>query len=104
FLAGAGFFFCICALINATLLGLGRSSLQLKLSLTLGGATIAVVGIAAPFGVTAVSAALAGAIGLVCALYVHQLARHLSMPRRPFVAAFGPALCASAAMSAALLG
>ncbi|MDB5476795.1 MAG: polysaccharide transporter, family [Phenylobacterium sp.] len=103
-LAGAGFFFCICSLVSAILMALGRSALQLRLSMLLGGATIVIVGATARFGVTVVSAALAGGIGLVCAVYVHHLARALKMPRRRLIAAFGPALLGSAAMTAVLLG
>jgi O-antigen/teichoic acid export membrane protein len=103
-LAGAGFFFCICSLVSATLMALGRSALQLRLSMLLGGATIVIVGATARSGLTVVSAALAGGIGLVCAVYIHHLARALKMPRRRLVAAFGPALMGSVVMTAALLG
>jgi PST family polysaccharide transporter len=103
-LAGAGFFFCVCSLVSATLMALGRSALQLRLSMLLGGATIVIVGATARSGVTVVSAALAGGIGLVCAVYIHHLARALKMPRRRLIAAFGPALMGSAAMTAVLLG
>jgi PST family polysaccharide transporter len=103
FLAGAGFFFCICPMVNATLMALGRSALQLKLSLTLGGMTILVVAAAAPFGLTAVSAALFVGVGLVCSLYVHHLAGALSMPRRALIRAFGPAAAGVASMAAVLL-
>jgi len=102
-LAGAGFFFCICSLVSATLMALGRSALQLRLSMLLGGATIVIVGATARSGVTVVSAALAGGIALVCAVYIHHLARALKMPRRRLVAAFGPALLGSALMTAVLL-
>ena len=103
-LAGAGFFFCLCAIMATTLMGLGRTDLQLRLSLVLGGATIAIVAVAARFGVTAVSAGLAVGIGLVCALYVAGLARGLAMPPARLLAALGPAAAGSAAMAALLLG
>lgn len=102
-LAGAGFFFCLCALIGATLMARGRSELQLKLSLILGGATIVIVASAAPFGVTAVSAGLAVGIGLVGCVYIHQLAGDLKMPRLRLFAALRPALYGVAAMAAVLL-
>lgn len=104
FLAGAGFFFCICSLVNATLMALGRSALQLRLSMLLGGATIVIVATAAPFGLTAVSAALFAGIGLVCAVYIHQLAGALQSPRRELLSAFGPAAAATAVMAIALIG
>jgi PST family polysaccharide transporter len=85
-------------------MGLGRTSLQLKLSLVLGGATVALVAAGAPFGVTAVSAALAVGVGAVCGLYVVQLARSLGMSPLRLLAAFTPAAVASAAMAAALMG
>ncbi|HEV2533299.1 MAG TPA: lipopolysaccharide biosynthesis protein [Phenylobacterium sp.] len=103
-LAGAGFFFCICSLVSAILMALGRSALQLRLSMLLGGATIVIVGATASFGVTVVSMALAIGIAGVCAVYVHQLARALKMPRRTLVAAFRPALLGVAAMAAVLIG
>jgi PST family polysaccharide transporter len=102
-LAGAGFFFCLCAMIGAILMARGRSELQLKLSLTLGGATIVIVGATAPFGLTAVSAALAIGIALVGCLYIHQLAGDLKMPRLALFAAVRPALLGVSAMTAVLL-
>lgn len=102
-LTGAGFFFCICSVVNATLMGLGRSDLQLRLSMILGGATIVIVSATAPFGVSAVSIGLAVGIGLVCGVYMHQLAKHLKMRRRTLAVAFRPALLAAGAMSAALI-
>jgi PST family polysaccharide transporter len=103
FLAGAGFGFCMCAMMSAAAMGLGRSGLQLRMSLIMGAAAIVVVALAAPAGLVAVSAALAVAIAAVCALYVRQLAGDLRMRRRALLAAFTPALSASAVMSAALL-
>lgn len=101
-LAGAGFFFCICALINATLMGLGQSGLQFRLSLALGVTTILVVSGAAPFGVTAVSASLIVGTGLICATYIHFLALHLKTPLTRFISAFRPAAIATTAMAAGL--
>ena len=102
-LAGAGFFFCMCAIMATTLMGLGRTALQLKLSLTLGAATILLVAGAARFGVTAVSAALAMGVGAVCGFYALQLARGLKMSPARLLAAFAPAATAGAAMAGALL-
>jgi PST family polysaccharide transporter len=102
-LACAGFFFCLCAMIGAILMARGRSALQLKLSLTLGGATVLIAGGAGPFGLTAVSAGLALGIGLVGCLYIHQLAGDLKMPRLALFAALRPALYGVVAMSAVLL-
>lgn len=103
-LAAAGFFFCICSFVSATLMALGRSALQLRLSLLLGGATIVIVGAAASFGLTIVSIGLAGGIALVCGIYIHHLARALKMPRRRLIWAFGPAVLGSAVMVLVLLG
>jgi len=102
-LAGAGFFFCICALVNANYMALGRSAQQLKLSLVLGGATIVIVAVTAPLGVTVVSAGLAVGIGLVCGFYLRQLAKALEMPALRLVRAFAPAVTGVAAMSGVLL-
>jgi PST family polysaccharide transporter len=102
-LAAAGFFFCMCAIMATTLMGLGRTGLQLRLSLALGGATIALVAVAAPFGVTAVSAALACGIAAVCGLYVARLARGLAMPPWRLVRGFAPAAAGAGAMTLALL-
>jgi PST family polysaccharide transporter len=102
-LACAGFFFCLSALMGATLMALGRSGLQLKMSLIQGGATIVIVAVAAPFGVTAVSAGLAIGIGLVSGLYIHQLAGDLKVSRLRLFGGLAPAATGVAAMAAALL-
>lgn len=102
-LSAAGFFFCVCSLVSAILMALGRSALQLRLSLILGGATILIVGATAAFGLTAVSAGLAVGIGLVCLYYQRRLAQNLEMPGRELAAAFTPAAAGTAAMAAVLL-
>jgi PST family polysaccharide transporter len=102
-LAAAGFFFCVCSLVNAVYMALGRSAEQLKLSLALGGATIVVVAVSAPFGVTAVSAALAIGTGLICGFYIRQVAKALDMPLWRVIAAFGPAFYGVGSMAAVLL-
>jgi PST family polysaccharide transporter len=102
-LAVAGFFFCICALVTAVFMALGRSALQLKLSLLLGGATIVIVGLTAQFGVAVVAATLGLGAGGVSLIYLHNLARALRMSRRALVGAFMPAIVGLTAMIAALL-
>ena len=101
-LAAAGFFFCLCSIVATTLMGLGRTALQLRLSLMLGGATIVLVGAAAHFGLTAVSATLAVGIAAVAGLYIHRLAAALKTPAVSLLAAAGPALAGCAAMTIAL--
>jgi PST family polysaccharide transporter len=103
-LAVAGFFFCNCSLVSAIYMALGRSKEQFRMSLLLGGTTICVVAAAAPFGLTAVSAALAVAIGLVWALYMRQLGKALEAPRLRLIRVYGPAALGVAVMTAALLG
>jgi O-antigen/teichoic acid export membrane protein len=102
-LAVAGFFFCICALVTAVFMALGRSALQLKLSMLLGGATIVIVGLTAQFGVAVVAAALGFGAGAVSLIYLHNLARALQMSRRALIGAFVPAAVGLTAMIAALL-
>jgi PST family polysaccharide transporter len=101
-LPAAGFFFSMCSIIATTLMGLGRTAMQLRLGLVLGGATIVLVAAAAPFGVTAVSAALALGIGAVSAIYLVQLGRSLAMSPMRLLAAFAPAAWGCAAMTLAL--
>jgi PST family polysaccharide transporter len=102
-LAVAGFFFCICSLVNAVYMALGRSKEQLKLSLTLSATTILVVAASAPFGVVAVSAALAGGTGVIWAIYLRQLSRALGMPALRMARALVPSLLGVAAMTPVLL-
>jgi PST family polysaccharide transporter len=102
-LAGAGFFFCMCSIMAMSLMGLGRGAQQFRLSLILGGATIAAVGVGAAFGVTAASALLATAIAAVCGLYVWRLAGGLKMPRRTLAIAFAPAAAAAIPMAGVLV-
>lgn len=104
FLAAAGFFFCMCSIIATTFMGLGRTGLRLKLSILLGVVTIATVAAVVRFGLQPVSAAAAAAMAVVCAVYLHVLARDLKMPHRRLAAAFGPAALGCAAMAAAVLG
>lgn len=102
-LAAAGFFFCVCSLVNAIYMALGRSADQLKLSLALGSATIVIVAATASFGLTVVSAALAVGVGLICGLYMRQVARALQMSQARLILAYAPAFAGVVAMAAALL-
>lgn len=102
-LAGAGFFFCMCSIMATTLMGLGRSSLRLRLSLLLGVVTIGAVALTVRQGVTTVSAAVAAAMAVVCVSYLAALARDLKMPPGRLVAAFGPAAISATVMAAAIM-
>ena len=102
-LAGAGFGFGACSIMAAMLTGLGRAGLQLRLSITLGLATILTVGGGVRFGLTPTAAALAGGVALVSAYYLDQLARDLKASRLRLLAAFGPAALGSAALSAVVI-
>jgi hypothetical protein len=84
-------------------MALGRSKEQLKLSLTLSATTILVVAASAPFGVVAVSAALAGGTGVIWAIYLRQLSRALGMPALRMARALVPSLLGVAAMTPVLL-
>lgn len=103
-LAGAGFFFCMCSIMATTLMGLGRSALRLKLSVLLGVITIGAVALAVRHGLTVVSAAVAGAMAVVCACYLLALARDLKISVGGLLAAFGPAAISSGVMAVAVLG
>jgi PST family polysaccharide transporter len=91
FLAGAGFFFCMCSIMATTFMGLGRTGQRLKLSIMLGVVVVGAVALVVRFGLQPVSAAAAGAMGVVCAVYVHTLAGGLKMSRRRLLTAFAPA-------------
>jgi PST family polysaccharide transporter len=103
-LCAAGFFFCMCSIMATTLMGLGKSALRLKLSLALGVATIASVAVSVRFGLQAVSASAAVAMGVVCALYLWVLARDLGTTAARLAAGFGPALLGCAGMGLAVAG
>lgn len=90
-LSGAGFGFCICSMMAAMLTGVGRASLQLRLSIVLGAVTIVTVGAGVRFGLTPTAAALACGMALVSLVYIDQLSRDLKTPRRALAAAFIPA-------------
>ena len=90
-LSFAGFFFCLCSIMATTMMGLGRSKVQLAMSMLLAAVTIAVVAASARFGLPAVAAALAMGMGLVAAVYVGQLARVVAVPIGAPLAAILPA-------------
>lgn len=100
----AGFFFCLCSIMATTAMGLGRSKLQLAMSLLLAVIAILVVALSARLGLPAVCAALACGMGAVSVIYVHQLARILSMSRRRLAVAFLPATVGAGTLTAAVLG
>jgi O-antigen/teichoic acid export membrane protein len=102
-LAGAGFFFCMCSIMATTLMGLGRSGLRLKMSVTLAVATLATVAATVRFGLAVVSPAMAAAMALVCGIYIYQLGRNLKMSPLRLLAAMGPAAAACAAMALAVV-
>lgn len=103
-LAAAGFFFCMCSIMATTLMGHGKSGLRLRLSILLGVAVIGSVAATVRYGLEVVSAAVAIAMGLVCAAYVHVLGRDLKMSRRRLLAAFAPAAAGCAVMAGVVLG
>ncbi|HEY8614650.1 oligosaccharide flippase family protein [Phenylobacterium sp.] len=102
-LAGAGFFFCMCSIMATTFMGLGKTAQRLKLSILLGVVVVGAVAAVVRFGLEPVSAAVAGAMGVVCAIYIHVLAGDLQMPRRRLLAAFAPSALGCVVMAAAVL-
>jgi O-antigen/teichoic acid export membrane protein len=99
----AGFFFCLCSIMATTVMGLGRSKVQLCMSMLLAAVTVVVVAVSARFGLRAVAAALATGMGLVAAIYIGQLARVLAVPIRAPVAAIFPAVLGLMGLSASVL-
>jgi PST family polysaccharide transporter len=102
-LPAAGFGFSMCLIIASTLMGLGRSALQLRLALAMGLTTIVTVGGAASFGVVAVSGALACGVWAVGFYYVDQLARDLKTSRASLLLALAPALLGCLALTSTVL-
>jgi PST family polysaccharide transporter len=100
----AGFGFCMCSTMAAMLTGLGRAGLQLRLAAMLSIATVVTVGGAVRFGLEPVSIALACGVAIVCAYYLHQLARQVATPVLVLLGAFGPAAAGGAALTAAVFG
>jgi PST family polysaccharide transporter len=103
FLAAAGFFFCMVSIMATTLMGLGKSALRLRLSVVLGVLTIGTVAVTVRFGLEVVSASVAAAMALVCALYVYVLARDLQMSRRKLALSFAPAALACGVMAVVVI-
>ncbi|MDP2008972.1 MAG: oligosaccharide flippase family protein [Phenylobacterium sp.] len=103
FLAIAGFFFCMFSILSTTAMGLGRSRLQLGMSIILAIVCVLVVAVSVRFGLRAVAAALAAGIAGVWALYVVRLARDLTLPAPRLLAALAPAATATAVMAAVAL-
>jgi O-antigen/teichoic acid export membrane protein len=103
-LAGAGFSFCMCSLMAAVLMGLGKAALRLKLSVLLGVITIATVAATVRFGLETVSAAAALAMAAVFAIYLVVLTRDLKVSFSRALPALVPAVAASAVMAAVVLG
>jgi PST family polysaccharide transporter len=103
-LAGAGFCFCMCSIMATTAMGLGRSALQLSMSVILGITTIVVVALSVRFGLAAVSASLFGGMACVCALYIHRLSGELKMRRRTLLASLRPAAYGCAVMALTVIG
>jgi O-antigen/teichoic acid export membrane protein len=99
----AGFSFCLCSIMATTVMGLGRSKVQLCMSILLAVVTVLVVAVSAPFGLRAVTAALATGMGLVAAIYLGQLARVLAVSIRAPVVAILPAGFGLAGLSICVL-
>jgi PST family polysaccharide transporter len=103
-LAAAGFFFCMCSIMATTFMGLGKTGQRLKLSILLGVVVIGAVALVVRFGLQPVSGAVAAAMAIVSAVYIHTLAKDLAMPHLRLLGAFVPALAGCAVMAAAVLG
>jgi len=101
-LAGAGFAFCLCSLMSAMLMGLGRAGLQFRLSLLMGASTVATVGAAARFGLEPAAGALACGVAAVGLYYLHQLGRTLHASRLGLLGALAPAFIGCVALTAAV--
>ena len=101
-LSAAGFGFSIISVAAATLMGLGRSEVQLRLALAAGAVTVAGVAVASSFGVTAVGAAVAGSTLVMMVVYLVVLGRALAVSLGAMAAALAPAALAAAVMASAL--
>jgi PST family polysaccharide transporter len=103
FLAVAGFGFCMCSMMAAMLMGLGKAALQLRLSITTGLVAVLTVAASVRFGLQAVSAALACGVWGVGLYYIDQLARDLQTTRVRLLKGFIPAGLGALALTAAVL-
>jgi len=101
-LSAAGFGFAHCFVMGAILMGLGRSHLQLRMTMLAGATTIGTIAVAARFGIETASAAVGTAVLLIMLTYLEVLARDLKIPRLRLAAAFLPAGAGVAAMAGAL--
>jgi PST family polysaccharide transporter len=101
-LSAAGFGFAHCLVMGAILMGLGRSHLQLRMTMLAGATTITTIAVFSRFGVEVASAAIGTAVLLVMLAYLEVLARDLKIARLKLASAFAPAGVAVAAMAAAI--
>lgn len=102
-LSVAGFGFCMCSIMGAMLMGLGRSALQFRLSGALALATIVTVAGAVHFGLEMTAAALACGVLLVALYYVDRLASEIRASRLSLLRTLIPTAVASAALIAAVI-
>lgn len=102
-LCAAGLAFSVCSVIASMFMGLGRSSLQLRLSAAAGVATVAVVALSVHQGLQFVAWALALVTVSLGLAYVAVLAKVLDLPRLRLAACGIPAAAGAAAMTVALL-
>jgi O-antigen/teichoic acid export membrane protein len=102
-LCAAGFGFSMTSVAAATLMGLGRSELQLRLALIGGAATVCGVALAARFGVAAVGGAVAAITLAAMITYLVVLVRALKLPAMVVASAFAPAVIAGAPMALVLV-
>ena len=103
YLSIAGFFFCMCSILSTTAMGLGRSRLQLSMSVLLAVTCVLVVAASVRFGLGAVSASLAAGMASVFAVYVVRIARELRMAAARFLTAMAPAAAATGLMACVAL-
>lgn len=103
-LSAAGFFFCVCSILATTAMGLGRSGLQLGMSLALAATAVAAAALSVTFGLQAVSAALALGMGAISVVYIGQFARALGVPAAPLFAALAPAGTGVTVLALAVVG
>ena len=101
-LSVAGFGFSIVTVASATLMGLGRSQVQLRMALAGGAVTIAGVAAASAFGLAAVAGAVAAITLAMMFVYLIVLSRELAAPIEAIAGAMSPAAIAAAVMAGVL--
>ena len=101
-LSGAGFAFSMCSVVSAILMGHGLSSLQFRISLILGVATVGAVALSARYGVAVVSAVLAVTTLTVAMVYLSQIVFVLRARALDLLLAFKPAVAGLVVMVLAL--